>query len=82
MDLYTSIGDARISSYPINPFAIPSEMVFAINVGLSCLSDDHLKFQSVLNALKVFSPKNSCEHRQRLSEFGPPRTLLASVPNN
>jgi len=57
MDLYTSIGDARISSYPINPFAIPSEMVFAINVGVSCLSNDHLKFQSVLNALKVFSRK-------------------------
>ncbi len=57
MDLYTGIGDAKISSYPINPFAIPSEMVFAINVGVSCLSNDHLKFQSVLNALKVFSRK-------------------------
>jgi hypothetical protein len=42
MDLYTSIGDARISSYPINPFAIPSEIAFAMNVGLSCLSNDRL----------------------------------------
>src|SRR5882724_12604862 len=57
MDLYAGIGDAKISSYPINPFAISSEMVFATNVGLSCLSNDHLKFQSVLNALKVFSRK-------------------------